>query len=41
MDDETMHRLVEGILTLILTTLATWLAAYLTRKLLGSAREEA
>jgi hypothetical protein len=41
MDDETMHKLVEGILALILTTLATWLAAYLTRKLLGPPKEEA
>ncbi len=40
MDDETMHRLVEGILTLILTSLATWLAAYLTRRLLGPVKEE-
>jgi len=36
-----MHKLVEGILTLILTSLATWLAAYLTRRLLGPVKEEA
>jgi hypothetical protein len=41
MDDDTMHRLVEGILILILTTLATWLARYLTRQLLGPRKEEA
>jgi hypothetical protein len=40
MDDETMHRLVEGILALVLTTLATWLAGYITRKLLGTPQKE-
>ena len=41
MDETTTRRLVEGILTLILTTLATWLAGYLTRRLLGPEKEEA
>ena len=40
MDDDTMRRLVNGILALILTTLATWLAGYLTRRLLGPPSEE-
>lgn len=40
MDDDAMHRIVEGILALVLTTLATWLAAYLTRRLLGPRKEE-
>ncbi|MEO8285456.1 MAG: hypothetical protein ABI670_03355 [Chloroflexota bacterium] len=41
MDDDTMHRLLEGILVLILTSLATWLARYLTTRLLGPRSEEA
>jgi hypothetical protein len=40
MNDATMRRLVEGILALLLTTLATWLAGYLTRKLLGPEPEK-
>lgn len=35
MDEETTRRLVKGILTLALTTLATWLAGYLTNRILG------
>ena len=35
MDEDIMRRLVKGILALLLTTLATWLAAYLTDKILG------
>jgi hypothetical protein len=35
MDEDVMRRLVKGILALMLTTLATWLAGYLTDKLLG------
>ena len=30
-----MRRLVNGILALILTTLATWLAGYITDRILG------
>jgi hypothetical protein len=41
MDDDAMHRLVEGILTLVLTTLAAWLARRITRQLLGPPKEEA
>ncbi len=35
MDQDVTRRLVKGILALILTTLATWLAGYLTDKILG------
>ncbi len=35
MDQDVTRRLVKGILALILTTLATWLAGYLTDRLLG------
>lgn len=35
MDQDVTRRLVKGILALILTSLATWLAGYLTDKLLG------
>ena len=35
MDDDVMRRMVKGILTLALTTIATWLAAYITNKILG------
>jgi hypothetical protein len=35
MDDDVIRRMVKGILTLALTTIATWLAAYLTNKILG------
>jgi len=41
MDDDAMHRLLEGILTLILTTLAAWLARQIVRQLLGPRKEEA
>jgi hypothetical protein len=40
MNDTNTRRLVEGVLTLLLTALATWLAAYLTRRLLGPEPEE-
>jgi hypothetical protein len=40
MDEDTTRRLVKGILTLVLTTLATWLASYLTDRLLGPVEEE-
>ncbi|HST05135.1 MAG TPA: hypothetical protein VLQ48_10400 [Chloroflexia bacterium] len=40
MDDDVTRRLVKGILTLLLTTLATWLAGYITVKLLGPELEE-
>ena len=35
MDEDVTRRLVHGILVLLLTTLATWLAGYITNKLLG------
>ncbi len=35
MDEDVTRRLVKGILTLALTTLATWLAGYLTNRILG------
>ena len=41
MDDDTTRRLMKGILTLVLTTMATWLASYLTDRILGPEEEEA
>jgi hypothetical protein len=41
MDDDAKRRLVEGVLTLVLTTLATWLARRITTQLLGPPKEEA
>ncbi|HEX8220802.1 MAG TPA: hypothetical protein VF914_16550 [Chloroflexia bacterium] len=35
MDDDVMRRLVKGVLTLVLTSLAARLAAYLTDRILG------
>jgi hypothetical protein len=35
MDEDVTRKLIKGILTLLLTTLATWLAAYLTERILG------
>jgi hypothetical protein len=35
MDEDITRRLVKGILILLLTTLATWLAGYLTDRILG------
>ena len=35
MDDDVTRRLIKGILTLLLTTIATWLAAYITNRILG------
>jgi hypothetical protein len=40
MDEDVMRRLVRGVLTLMLTTLATWLAAYLTDRLLGPEEDD-
>ena len=40
MDQDVTRRLVKGILALALTTLATWLAGYLTDRLLGPEEEE-
>jgi hypothetical protein len=34
------RRLVAGILGLVLTTLAAWLADYLTNKILGEAKKD-
>jgi len=39
-DEDTTRRLVRGLLTLALTTLATWLAARLTDMILGPADRE-
>ncbi len=35
MDEDVTRRLVKGILALILSSLATWLAGYITDKILG------
>lgn len=35
MDDDLKRRLVYGILSLVLSSLAAWLASYLTKKILG------
>ena len=35
MDNDLKRRLVYGLLSLVLTSLAAWLATYLTNKLLG------
>jgi hypothetical protein len=35
MDEDVTRRLVRGILMLILTTLAAWLAGYIADKILG------
>jgi hypothetical protein len=40
MDEDVTRRLVRGILTLLLTTIATWLAGYLTDRILGPAEIE-
>lgn len=41
MEEDVTRRLVRGILTLVLTTIATWLAGYLTERILGPEVEEA
>jgi hypothetical protein len=35
MDEDVVRRLVKGILVLVLTSLATWLAGYITDRILG------
>lgn len=35
MEEDVTRRLVRGILTLLLTTIATWLAGYITDRILG------
>ena len=35
MDDDMIRRMLKGLLTLALTTAATWLAVYITNKILG------
>ena len=35
MEEDVTRRIVRGLLILVLTTLATWLAGYLTERLLG------
>jgi hypothetical protein len=39
MDEDITRRLVKGILVLMLTTLATWLAGYITDRILGPVEE--
>lgn len=39
MEEDVTRRLVRGILTLVLTTIATWLAGYLTERILGPEEE--
>ncbi len=41
MDEDVTRRLVKGILALVLSTIATWLAGYLTDRILGPEEEEA
>ncbi|HET7079244.1 MAG TPA: hypothetical protein VFM49_17560 [Chloroflexia bacterium] len=38
-EDDVMRNLVRGLLTLLLTTVATWLAGRLTDMILGPAEE--
>lgn len=40
MDQDVTRKLVKGILTLAFTTLATWLASYITDRLLGPEEAE-
>jgi hypothetical protein len=40
MDEDVTRRLVRGLLTLVLTTIATWVAGYLTDRILGPEEEE-
>ena len=35
MEDDVTRRLIKGVLTLMLTTIATWLAGYITDRILG------
>jgi hypothetical protein len=35
MDEDATRRMIKGILVLVLTSLATWLAGYLTDRILG------
>jgi hypothetical protein len=39
-DEDVTRRLVRGLLTLALTTLATWLAGRLTDMILGAEKQE-
>ncbi len=40
MDDDIRRRMVYGVLSLVLSSLAAWLASYLTNKLLGDPEEK-
>lgn len=40
MDDDLKRRIVYGILSLVLSTLAAWLATYLTKKILGEREDK-
>lgn len=35
MEEDVTRKLIKGVLTLLLTTVATWLAAYITNRILG------
>jgi hypothetical protein len=39
MDDDTRRRLIQGLLNLALGLVATWLATYITNKILGDPEE--
>jgi hypothetical protein len=39
MDDDTRRRLIQGLLNLALGLVATWLATYITNKILGEPEE--
>lgn len=40
MDDDLKRRIVYGIISLVLTSLAAWLATYITNKILGEPPEQ-
>jgi hypothetical protein len=40
MDEDVTRKLVKGLLALVLTSLATWLAGYITDRILGPERLE-
>ena len=39
-DEDVKRRLVYGLISLVLTTAATWLASYLTNKILGKPEDQ-
>lgn len=40
MDDDLKRRVVYGVISLVLTSLAAWLATYLTNRILGEPPEQ-